>query len=346
MTRVRAVCRVGEGHACGAPASRSVADGEPVTRRRGERGVSKGAEMMIRFVRWAVALLSLSLFASSTLLAKPKPETRITVLSDAFSRNSKLDLDWGYAALVEHDGKHILFDTGNNAGKFAANVRALGIDLSRLDFVVISHRHGDHTDGLHHLLSVNPNVPIYVPEDEYFGGPTPPVFFSQPVPSLPRHMRYFGGAVPDVIPHGTPWREARFRPVRGTHEVAPGIRLVANRSQTGAFSETPEVSLVLDTPDGPIVVVGCSHPGIERIVESVNAKQTGVRLIAGGLHLVTTPPAEIQRVGLSLRDKWRVKAIAPGHCTGETAFASFMKIWEAEYTYAGAGTVITVRRRG
>lgn len=296
-----------------------------------------------RSARWAVVLFSLSLSASSAVLAEATPETRITVLSDAFSRDSKLELDWGYAALVEHDGKRILFDTGNNAAGFASNVRTLGIDLSRLDFVVISHRHGDHTDGLRHLLSVNPDVPIYVPEDEYFGGPTPPVFFSQPAPSLPRHMRYFGGAVPDVIPHGTPWQGARFRPVRETHELAPGIRLVANRAKSGPFSETPEVSLVLDTPDGPIVVVGCSHPGIERIMDSVKAKQTGVRLIAGGLHLVTTPPAEIQRVGQSLRTTWRVKAIAPGHCTGETAFAAFMKVWGDEYTYAGAGTVITVR---
>ena len=142
-----------------------------------------------RSAGWAVALLSLSLFASSTLLAEPKPETRITVLSDAFSRHSKLDLDWGYAALIEHDGKRILFDTGNNAAGFASNVRALGIDLSRLDFVVISHRHGDRTDGLRHLLSVNPDVPIYVPEDEYFGGLTPPVFFSR---SPPRNVNCAG----------------------------------------------------------------------------------------------------------------------------------------------------------
>ena len=284
-----------------------------------------------------------------TLAATPAsaspPDTRITIISDAFSRDSRLDLDWGFAALVEYDGKRILFDTGNNAEKFARNVRALGIDLGRLDFVVISHRHGDHTDGLHHLLTVNPTVPIYAADDEYFGGPTPAAFFARPVTSLPKEMRYFGGDVPASVPHGTPWRGASIRRIAGSLELAPGIRLVANISKTPAFSETPEISLVLATPEGPVVLVGCSHPGIEQILGSVDPSRPGVRLVVGGLHLVTTAAEEIDRLGRALRDHWGVRAIAPGHCTGEVAFAALMKAYGQSYTYGGVGTTITVGGR-
>ena len=65
----------------------------------------------------------------------------------------------------EHNGKRILFDTGNDAAIFEHNVKALGVDLTKLDFVVISHRHGDHTTELRYVLKVNPNVTVCVPAD-------------------------------------------------------------------------------------------------------------------------------------------------------------------------------------
>src|SRR5690606_41860363 len=64
-------------------------------------------------------------------------------------------------------------------------------------------------------------------------------------------------------------------------EIVPGIRLVANRDPDGAFPETPELSLVLDTPDGQVVLVGCSHPGIERILESAHAGARSVAMLVG-----------------------------------------------------------------
>ena len=82
--------------------------------------------------------------------------------------------DWGYAALVETNGKRILFDTGDDPGILAKNVKAKGVDLTRLDFVVLSHRRSDHVGGLSYLLSVNPKVEIYAPK-EGFG-----IFWLQP----------------------------------------------------------------------------------------------------------------------------------------------------------------------
>jgi 7,8-dihydropterin-6-yl-methyl-4-(beta-D-ribofuranosyl)aminobenzene 5'-phosphate synthase len=107
------------------------------------------------------------------------PPNQVTILYDAFGRDEAMKLDWGFAALIEVDGKRILFDTGNNAEVLAHNAKAKGVDLGRLDFVVMSHRHGDHMGGLNHLLSVNPEVKIYVPQENFgvYGASLPGAFY-------------------------------------------------------------------------------------------------------------------------------------------------------------------------
>src|SRR5246500_2597652 len=152
---------------------------------------------------------------------------RVTILYDAFSDNKTVTKDWGFSALIEYDGKRILFDAGNNAATFEHNVKALGVDLSKLDFVVISHRHSDHTTGLKYLLSINPNVPVYAPMESFgiFGGAVPPTLI-KPVASLPDRMRYYGGKYPDKIPTGYPWRGGDFVLVDKQTEISPGIFIV------------------------------------------------------------------------------------------------------------------------
>jgi 7,8-dihydropterin-6-yl-methyl-4-(beta-D-ribofuranosyl)aminobenzene 5'-phosphate synthase len=89
--------------------------------------------------------------------------------------------DWGFSAFIEYGGKRILFDTGNKADIFAHNVEAKGIDLKQLDFAVVSHRHGDHTSVLNHLLKVNPGVKIYAPQENFgvFGATLPGTFYKR-----------------------------------------------------------------------------------------------------------------------------------------------------------------------
>jgi 7,8-dihydropterin-6-yl-methyl-4-(beta-D-ribofuranosyl)aminobenzene 5'-phosphate synthase len=66
-----------------------------------------------------------------TVALEAQEPRRITVIYDAFGAPSELERDWGFAALVEHGGRRILFDTGNDAAIFERNVRALGVDLAR-----------------------------------------------------------------------------------------------------------------------------------------------------------------------------------------------------------------------
>ena len=92
-------------------------------------------------------------------MASAETPNRVTILYDSFGKSPSLTMDWGFAALVEYGGKRILFDTGNNARIFEHNVKAAGVDLQNIDFVIISHRHADHTSGITYVLTVNPKVP-------------------------------------------------------------------------------------------------------------------------------------------------------------------------------------------
>jgi 7,8-dihydropterin-6-yl-methyl-4-(beta-D-ribofuranosyl)aminobenzene 5'-phosphate synthase len=288
---------------------------------------------------WARAIL----VVASTVLALPvraasPPPDRITILYDAFGKRAGLTRDWGFAALVEYHGSRILFDTGNDAAVFEHNVRALGVDLTRLDFVVVSHRHGDHTSGLNHVLRVNPKVRIYAPREGFgvFGNAVAYGFVRQDT-TLGAEQRYFAGALPDTLVSGTPWPGANFVLIDSTTEIVPGVAVVATVSDRPGTIELRELSLVLETPNGTVVLVGCSHPGIERIMEAARAVAPHPHLMVGGLHLVTTSDSEIDRVVTALRDRFGLDLIAPGHCTGEPAFSAFRRRFGAAYLYAGLG---------
>ena len=123
---------------------------------------------MARLIVSRVAVITAFAAAIGTYAANAQSSTgQITVLYDAFGKTSTMTKDWGFAALVEYGGKRILFDTGNDAEIFAHNIEAKSVDLERLDFVIVSHRHGDHTSGLNHVLKVNPAVKIYAPQENF-----------------------------------------------------------------------------------------------------------------------------------------------------------------------------------
>jgi 7,8-dihydropterin-6-yl-methyl-4-(beta-D-ribofuranosyl)aminobenzene 5'-phosphate synthase len=266
---------------------------------------------------------------------------QITILYDVFGDHPGLIRDWGFAALIEYGGKRILFDTGNDAVTFEHNVRALHADLRRLDFVIVSHRHGDHTGGLAYLLKVNPGVTIYAPKENFgtFGAEIPSGFVRSDS-ALPPRMRYYDGALPAAIVSSTPWPTAHFVRLDTLTEVAPGVAIVSTVSRTPGTLELRELSLALRTPAGVVLVVGCSHPGIETILATARPFGEHVHAIFGGLHLVVTPDAEIARIATALRDDWGLDRLAPGHCTGEPAFEALARAFGDRYVYAGLGTTI------
>ena len=272
--------------------------------------------------------------------ADPK---RITILYDAFGAPSELTRDWGFAALVEYGGKRILFDTGNDAAIFEHNVKALGVDLTHLDAVVISHRHGDHTSGLAYLFAVNPTVPIQVPQEgALFRGTIPSAYLARES-SLPPELRYYGGKDPARFTVGTAWGDkGNFQPVTQTKELFPGFFVLTTRSEKPGTLEMNEVSLAIRTPKGLAVVVGCSHPGVEKILAEAAKIDPQLYTVTGGFHLVMTPEPEVRRVAGVLHDELKLERVAPGHCTSELGFKVFLERFGDHFDKAGVGAVLAL----
>jgi 7,8-dihydropterin-6-yl-methyl-4-(beta-D-ribofuranosyl)aminobenzene 5'-phosphate synthase len=302
----------------------------------------------------AAALAAAAVLVSPTRIAAAEPTGQITIIYDAFGADTAMKKDWGYSALVEISGKRILFDTGNDQDIFAANIKAKNIDLTSIDFVVLSHRHSDHMAGLNHVLSVNPTVKIYAPREGFgiYGSSLPSSFYRKDE-SLPSEMRYYDGKPPEVMKFGTAWQRANIEPIDKTTEIAPGITLIALVSDAPGTKELKELSLAVNTSEGIVLVVGCAHPGIEKIVEAATAINPKIRLIAGGFHLVVAPDEVIAKAVSALKDTFKVENIAPGHCTGEPTFAALKRAYGDRYLYAGVGTSLplgpgigSVGRRG
>jgi 7,8-dihydropterin-6-yl-methyl-4-(beta-D-ribofuranosyl)aminobenzene 5'-phosphate synthase len=275
--------------------------------------------------------------------AAAESKSQITILYDAFGADASMTKDWGFSALVEIAGKRILFDTGNDADIFAANVKAKGVDLGTLDFVVLSHRHSDHMAGLNYVLSVNPTVKIYAPKEGFgiYGSSLPSSFYRKDE-KLPPEMRYYGGEPPQTMKFGAAWHGAKFELIDRTTEIFPGITLIALVSDVPGTKELKELSLAVNTPEGMVLLVGCSHPGIEKIVEAAAAIDPKIHLIAGGFHLVAASDDVIAKAVTVLKDTFKVQSIAPGHCTGEPTFAALKKAFGDQYLYAGLGTTLSL----
>jgi 7,8-dihydropterin-6-yl-methyl-4-(beta-D-ribofuranosyl)aminobenzene 5'-phosphate synthase len=302
------------------------------------------AYMATRWWTRRTADLSLLLFGALSAhgaLAVDSTISQVTILYDAFGGSSSMRKDWGYSAFIEYGGKRILFDTGNNPEILAANAKAKGVDLAHLDFVVLSHRHGDHMGGMDYLLRVNPQVKIYAPKESFgvYGSSLPGTFYRRDE-SLAARQRYYDGTPPAVMTFGSAWPHAHFELVENNTEIAPGLHLISLVSDKPGTRELRELSLAIETPAGLVLIVGCSHAGIENIVSAGASIDKHIHLVIGGFHLVTASDAEIDALARSLHDTWKVDHVAPGHCTGEPAFAALRKAYGHAYVYAGLGTVL------
>jgi 7,8-dihydropterin-6-yl-methyl-4-(beta-D-ribofuranosyl)aminobenzene 5'-phosphate synthase len=296
--------------------------------------------VLSRLLLLGLSCLTTPLFAAE--VAAP----RITVIYDAFGDDPALEKDWGFAALVEAGGKRILFDTGNDAAIFARNVRSKNIDLSKLDAVVMSHRHADHMAGLVEVLKVNPQVPVYAPQEGFgiYGSSLPSSFYRKDA-ALPARMRYYDGEPAERLQFGRAWPTGNFKPLAETTEIAPGVWTIAAVSDAPGTRELRELSLAIRTDQGLVLVVGCSHPGIAHIVDAAAKLDPQIHLVIGGFHFVNADDTAIAGLVDALKTH-DIQYIAPGHCTGEPTFAALLKAFGDRYLYAGVGAVLDFGKGG
>ncbi len=272
--------------------------------------------------------------------AADSPTSQVEVLNlyDNFgSEEHGATLDWGFSTLVRYRGMTILFDGGSSAELLERNAKALGVDLREVDMAVLSHNHYDHISGFDHLLAVNPGVKIFLPNDRMLGGR--PSRDAKEAEWNATHQR------------GYRFPEADVRYVKKHQEIAPGIRVIATKSElVGYFSKyppydqeplmlgLPEVTLALEIDDGWVLVTGCAHSEVVRIVRAAKSELGGeIQGLVGGFHLLPYSENEVALVVRQLHDDFAVKAVAPAHCTGETAHGLLKKAFGQKYTEFGLG---------
>ena len=284
----------------------------------------------LRFLRRATVILAMTLAGAAADAATTSHRVRdlkITVLVTNLAGDPHAgDGEWGFSALVEVDGHKVLYDTGASADMVLKNARALHIDLSDVEDVVLSHNHWDHVGGLMTLRrefrGANPGAMsrvhvgagIFEPrlneagqdlnglrliKAEYLATGGEFVVHDEPAELLPGV--WFTGPVPRPNP------EKNWNP--GLWLVSAGGRVEDNVPEDSA--------LVYDTDKGTVILTGCGHAGIVNIAEYARsiAGQQPLLAVVGGLHLLAATDQTLAWTGAKLRT-YGIENILAGHCTG------------------------------
>ena len=235
------------------------------------------------------------------------PKT-VTVVYDNYPFKKGLQTAWGFSCLVRGWGKTILFDTGGDGRLLLSNMGGLGINPREIDMVVLSHIHGDHVGGLASLLQQHHGLTVFVP------------------PSFPgdfkKGVRGFG---------------ARLQEVEDFMELCPGVY---STGEMGTWIK--EQALILESPRGLIVITGCAHPGVVKIVEAVRTHFTkDILLVMGGFHLMGEDRRGLQRIIARFRELG-VKHVGPCHCSGDGARRLFQEVYGNAFVPVGVGMEIKI----
>ena len=236
--------------------------------------------------------------------SSPMAEITVTILVDNFTAEDRFQAEWGFSVLLETPDQTIIFDTGTTGELLLENMRLLGKDPTAIDAVVISHDHSDHTGGLEALVEAGMRPRFYLLSA-----------FSE---ELHTRLAPFG----DVV-DTTPGRE-----------IIPGIRTTG---QVG--TAIPEQAIVLETPEGSVVITGCAHPGVILMAEKAQEVSPGpLQAVMGGFHLFRTPLPEVEAIIAEFR-RLEIAQAGATHCTGEEAIAAFQEEYGEDYLPLGVGRV-------
>ncbi|MEA3460548.1 MAG: MBL fold metallo-hydrolase [Bacteroidota bacterium] len=232
----------------------------------------------------------------------------VTIIYDNYQHDPELETDWGFACLVEYQGKKLLFDAGRKAELYRKNIKLLDIHPENIPTLFISHEHGDHTAGMPWIIEMNPSVKCYLPA------------------SYAEQLKARGTLPPNSKGLAEP-----------THLYGPFYSTGDN------FVAFREHGLVIKTEDGGVLITGCGHPGAVPMV-TVAEEELGIEIhtLIGGLHLMNKSSEELEQLAATLKEMG-VKQICPTHCTGDKSIASLKASFGEGYISGGTGKEIIIQ---
>ena len=235
-------------------------------------------------------------------------DLKLSVLYDNCHYKKGMKVDWGFACLVEGLDHTILFDTGRHDTFLLSNMKALGVDPARIDDIVISHKHMDHTGGLDTLMEMRVGKNVCLVKSITLG--------------LRGKLAGYGATLT---------------------EIDDPVVIAKSALSTGAMKRVliSEQGLIILTSRGVILIVGCSHPGIvEMVVRARRLTGMEILLVMGGFHLLNHYAPDVEEIVAQLKDLG-VKYVAATHCTGTEARRIISSGYGKNYLDCGAGRVIT-----
>ena len=232
----------------------------------------------------------------------------IRVIYDNYIKTEGLNSDWGYSIVIEGLNKEILFDTGTKPDIFESNFRKMGLNPGRIDLLVISHEHGDHTGGIPAFVKLKRDIPVIFPDS-----------FSD---SFKKKMVGLG-----------------LEPIL----VNEPAKICENLYSSGEFDfRISEHALVLNTKQGLVVMTGCSHSGIiEMLKEIKSAFNKNVYMVFGGFHLLEKSEKEMNTIITEMKALGVVKCGAT-HCTGDTQIKMIKEAFGVNYFELGVGNTFII----
>jgi 7,8-dihydropterin-6-yl-methyl-4-(beta-D-ribofuranosyl)aminobenzene 5'-phosphate synthase len=234
-------------------------------------------------------------------------DIRITIIYYNKSTLEGIKEAWGFSCLIEGLEKKILFDTGGDGGILLENIEKLGIEVSEIDIIIISHNHWDHVGGLDDVLRQYSDLDVCIL----------PSFFS----NIKDTIKSSGARLIEM--------DEPFEVIRGVHTTGKmGI-------------EIEEQAIIINMDEGLMVITGCAHPGVENIAEkSKELLNREILLVLGGFHLREQSSHRIADVAKYMK-KLGVKYVAPCHCSGENAFEVFREVFGENYLDVAGGKIVT-----
>ncbi len=269
-----------------------------------------------------------------------------TLVENAVAQSGKSLLgEHGLSFYIEAGERRILFDTGQNL-VIAHNARVLGVDLNRIDTVVLSHGHYDHSGGLQSLLAGNPDFTLHAHPD----------VFSPKVKKKNEQYKYIG--IP-VAKEKITAAGVVLRLDKNPVEVAPGVMTTGEIPRTNDFEAVEsgfflkagneitadtladDQALILDTGRGVVVLLGCSHRGGINTLNHVTnlTGKNNIHALMGGLHLGSASDAKLEKIIDHLRG-FGLEKMVVGHCTGPRAFLALSNEFKDRVCLNTVGRVI------
>lgn len=243
-----------------------------------------------------------------------------TVIYDNSKNHVDLRAGFGFSCFITFNDMRILFDTGGNQQSFFNNIERLDISLDNITHVVFSHQHWDHTAGLEEILKkVAPTTKIYLPYK-------------------------FSYALKQKIPENLEVQTIEDFQLIG--EKCYSLVLRGSSMVLKELFSVFEQILVFDGPHGLIVLTGCGHPGIGKILRHITQLiSKPVDTLIGGFHLHncfgSTVDAIVEEIMIQ-----GVKRIIPCHCTGKKAIAVFREKYRENCHILDVGSMYEVSDDG